>query len=124
MLVKAVGNTELVNHQWKYKYMSDDISIDIPIPWDIEIPCNIRNFKVDFGISIETQETFFIIPKVSLGNLRISYSPHLISPGISRVIIAIDNPTLYPTKLCTGQHYISLVSLVNKSIIWKYYANE
>ena len=122
MLVKAVGDTELVNHQWKYKYMSDDVAIDIPLPWDIEIPSNIRNFKVDFGISIDTRDTFLIIPKDTLGNLRISYSPHLVSPGINRIIICIDNSTLYPTKLYTGQHYITIVSLTNQGILWNYYS--
>jgi len=120
MLVKPVGEKELVNYQWRYKYMSDDLVVDIPLPWDIEIPSNIRNFKVDFGISIETDENYLIVPKENLGSLRISYSPHLISPGISRLILSLDNLTIYPTKIYAGQHYISMVSLNNKGIVWKY----
>jgi hypothetical protein len=120
MLVKPVGDKELVNNQWQYKYMSDDLVVDIPLPWDIEIPSNIRNFKVDFGISINTDQAFLIVPKETLGNLRISYSPHLIIPGISRLIISLDNSTIYPTKIYAGQHYISMVSLNNQRILWKY----
>lgn len=26
----------LVNNQWQYKYMSEDLVVDIPLPWDIE----------------------------------------------------------------------------------------
>ena len=80
----------------------------------------LSNFKVDFGISIDTDQAFLIVPKETLGNLRISYSPHLIIPGISRLIISLDNSTIYPTKIYAGQHYISMVSLNNKGILWKY----
>ena len=121
MLVKAVGNTELVNNQWKYKYMSNNISVDIPLPWDIIIPCYTRNFKVDFGISIDTRDIFIILPKETLGNLRISYSPYLVTPGITRIIISIDNTSIFPIKLYTSHHYITLVSLINQGIVWDYH---
>ena len=32
MLVKPVGDKELVNNQWQYKYMPDDLVVDIPLP--------------------------------------------------------------------------------------------
>jgi len=119
--IKPVGDIQLVNNQWKYKYMlCEDITLDIPLPWDIELPAKILNFKLDFGIFIETEETYMIIPHSNLGNIRMSFTPILIYPGKQRLIISMDNYTLDMVKLYSGTSYITIVSLKNKGVLFEY----
>jgi hypothetical protein len=121
MQINPVGDIELVSNQWKYKYIyCDDLTIDIPLPWNVEIPGDTINFKVDFGIRINTSITCMVIPCSNLGQLRMSFSPVVMNPGIHRLIIDFDNNTKNSITLITGQHYISVVSLNNESILFKY----
>ncbi len=121
MYIKPVGDIALVNNQWKYKYMfCDDITLDIPIPWDVEIPPHTSNFMVDFGVSIDSKETYMVIPRSNIGKLRMSFTPSIMSPGINRLIIHVDNGTSGVVSLYAAQHYITLVSLTNEGIIFKY----
>ena len=122
--VKPVGDTALVNNQWTYKYMCcDDISLDIPLPWKVNVPAKILNFKLDFGIIIETNESYMIIPHSNLGNLRMSFTPTLINPGKQRLIVQMDNYTENIIRLYSGIDYIKIVSLKNESILFKYTPN-
>jgi len=119
--ISPVGDPALVSNQWKYKYMyCEDITLDIPIPWDIEIPENTTNFNVDFGININTPITFMIVPRPNLGHIRMSFSPQVMNPGIHRLIISMDNTTKKSIKLYVSQHYISIVSLSNQGILFNY----
>ena len=98
----------------------EDITLDIPIPWDIEIPENTTNFNVDFGININTPITFMIVPRPNLGHIRMSFSPQVMNPGIHRLIISMDNTTNKSIKLYVSQHYITIVSLSNQGILFNY----
>jgi len=119
--ISPVGDPALVSNQWKYKYMyCEDITLDIPIPWDIEIPENTTNFNVDFGININTPITFMIVPRPNLGHIRMSFSPQVMNPGIHRLIISMDNTTNKSIKLYVSQHYITIVSLSNQGILFNY----
>ncbi len=98
----------------------DHITLDIPIPWDVEIPPHTSNFMVDFGVSIDSKETYMVIPRSNIGKLRMSFTPSIMSPGINRLIIHVDNGTSGVVSLYAAQHYITLVSLTNEGIIFKY----
>jgi hypothetical protein len=119
--IKPLGDITLVNNQWKYKYMfCEDITLDIPLPWKVEVPAKILNFKLDFGITIETEETYMIIPHSNLGNLRMSFAPILLYPGKNRLIVQFDNYTSNKIKLYSGVDYIKIVSLKNEGILFDY----
>ena len=121
MYIKPVGDIALVNNQWKYKYMfCEDITLDIPLPWDVEIPPHTSNFQVDFGVSIDSKETYMVTPRSNMGHLRMSFPPSIMSQGINRLIILVDNGTSGSVSLYTAQHYITLVSLSNEGILFKY----
>ena len=119
--IKPTGDKTLVNTHWQYKFMfCEDITLNIPLPWEIEVPSKTINFKLDFGISLEIKETLLIVPHPNLGNLRMSFSPGIIQPGIERLIIEIDNNTSTPVKLYAGQEYITLVTLNYEGILFEY----
>ena len=119
--IKPVGDASLVNNYWKYKFMfCEDITLNIPLPWTIDVPPKIINFKLDFGISLETNDTFLILPHPNLGNLRMCFSPGIIQPGRQRLIIEVDNNTADPVKLYAGQEYIILVTLNYEGILFEY----
>ena len=98
----------------------EDITLDIPLPWDVDIPPHTSNFLVDFGVSIDSKETYMVTPRTNMGKLRMSFPPSIMSPGINRLIIPMDNWTSGVVSLYTAQHYITLVSLSNEGILFNY----
>ena len=124
--ISPVGkNSELVTNQWRYKYMyCEDLTLDIPLPWDIKIPGNTTNFKLDFGIRIDSPVTYMVVPHTNLGYLRMAFSPQVMNPGIHRLIISIDNYTQNSIQLYNGNSYITMVSLTNEGILFNYSINK
>lgn len=120
--ISPVGkNRELITNQWRYKYMyCEELTLDIPLPWDLKIPSNITNFRVDFGIRINSPVTYMVVPHTNLGSLRMSFSPQVMNPGIHRLIISVDNNTQNPIQLYSGNPYIIIVSLTNEGILFNY----